>query len=455
MTKNSQTWLKRSAAGLLGVAMGSSAFAMIGDTEADRMAAAEQIADLERQLEAAQAALEASGVSPEIIDQEMEAIQTVEAMTASPSIGPLSFGGGLRYNYVYNQDGTNPNNGAPYDAGKGGIVRPDVFILNASLQTEQNLSGFASYRFYTGTADNGAQFQNGYLVQGYLTYDFEWGDNMQFGLFWRPVGYSRFGISTSYNLTQDNYVTGIYDNADLGIGYNGSFEDLSYTLAVFGPQPGIGGTADGVKSAARYGKDPVKFDSANGRYQNGQGYEKEFTGAGRVNQMITIDDQWTLNVGTGGMIGHLKNKGNVDNGKDGTLYNVNGWLVADSGPLSLAGQIQYYNYDIDPDTIGVGDFGGYTFIAAEAVAPSFMGTYTIETPEILWLDFVQPVVEYSIVSPNTGDFKDSQLWLMGARFVHNGFYVNPQLYWANTGQSTTANSTSWKRGFYTNIAYYF
>ena len=79
-------------------------------------------------------------------------------------------------------------------------------------------------------------------------------------------------------------------------------------------------------------------------------------------------------------------------------------------------------------------FGAYDFptlVAAEAWIPAVSLSYYLETPQIDFLDYVIPYVEYSSIMKEESDFNDSEMWVLGAAWGRGGWYIYTDLAFSN------------------------
>lgn len=412
----------------------------------------EKVRDLTRQLDAAKKALAASEekrvAEPKAEVGDAEALQKeLDRIKASPSLGPITFGGAIRANYVY---GDYPSTDGPSRGSDGGNFELDTFRINADLSYE-NVVGKAEYRWYNGY---------NFLHTGWLGYDFENGDQVQAGVNRVPFGAGPYGVSQSWFFDQAYYV-GLADDMDLGVKYLTSIGDTRIDLAYYySAQPnGVGSTDHG----ARYDADLVENDA-------GVGYNERNQFNLRVIQPVELADGLTSDLGASFQIGELVNEGNVNNGDDGTAWAGAVHAVNQLDNWKLALQLSYYNYDIDgSDLINRGFYDFYADIATEGYVPAVSLSYYHETSDILWLDYVIPYVEYSSIVKNGetaagADFKDSELWTFGAAWAHNGWYIYTEYAYSNGNSFVGAEpftnfganqDATWQGRFNINFGYYF
>ncbi len=443
------SWRKGLAAGLLLLAGASAVFGQSADPTKEELEA--QIEKLTRQLEAAKKALNATEekrVKAREEAAEAEELQEqIDQIVASPTLGPITFGGAIRANYTY---GDYPSTDGPSRGSDGGNFSLDTFRINADLAHE-NFVGKAEYRWYNGY---------NFFHTAWLGYNFENNSQVQVGLNRVPFGAGPYGVSQSWFFDQSYYV-GLSDDMDLGIKYLFQLGETELALAYYySAQPNGLGFTD---HAARYDADLVENDS-------GQGYEERNQVNARIVQPIELAEGITTDLGASFQIGQLINQGDVDEGDDGTAYASAVHAVNQIDNWKLALQLTYYNYDIDgSDLINRGFYDFYADIATEGWIPAASLSYYLETDEIPWLDYVIPYVEYSSIVKNGEtadgtDFKDSELITLGAAWAHNGWYIYTEYAYSNGnsfvgGEPFTnfgANLDSkWQGRFNINFGYYF
>lgn len=410
-----------------------------------------QVDDLNKQLAAAQAALaeaekKESAESAEA-GKAQELQEQLDRIEASPTLGPITFGGAIRANYTY---GDYPSTDGPSRGSDGGNFSLDTFRINADL-AHKNFVGKAEYRWYNGY---------NFFHTAWVGYDFDNGSQVQVGQNRVPFGAGPYGVSQSWFFDQSFYV-GLADDMDMGIKYLTALGDTQIALAYYySAQPNGLGVTD---HASRYDADLVENDS-------GAGYKERNQVNARVIQPIELGEGITTDLGASFQIGQLINEGNVNDGDDGTAYAGAIHAVNQIDNIKLALQLTYYNYDIGgSDLINRGFYDFYADIATEGWIPAVSLSYYLETNDILWLDYVIPYVEYSSIMKNGKtaegvDFKDSDLFTIGAAWAHNGWYIYTEYAYSNGnsfvgGEPFTnfgANlDAKWQGRFNINFGYYF
>ncbi|KKN29252.1 hypothetical protein LCGC14_0845950 [marine sediment metagenome] len=141
--------------------------------------------------------------------------------------------------------------------------------------------------------------------------------------------------------------------------------------------------------------------------------------------------------------------------------------------FTLATQLTYYRFDVDKNqplgTDNLVQMGAYDFpntVAAEAWLPAISLSYTYETNQLPWLDYVMPYMEYSVLMKQESDFNDSALATLGAAWASGNWYIYTDLSASNGnefiggddafGDRLGANlDNEWQTRFNINFGYYF
>ncbi|MGD8589210.1 MAG: hypothetical protein PVG22_10310 [Chromatiales bacterium] len=440
------TWGARAllAAQLLGTA-GGLALPWTAEAQDSGVAALERrIDELTRQLEqarkelaAAQAEAKSSGETGAVTaDQEVEphtvvsderapaeetapAEEQVAASSAPESskiqFGPLTVGGAVRVNYIlgsYVDTSDGPSRG-----GDGGNFELDTYRINLSLESGRVL-GQLEYRWYNGY---------NFLHTGWLGYQIDEDSQIQAGVTRVPFGPGPYGVSQSWFFDQHYYV-GLADDLDFGIKYLTRWGDWDLDFAYFYSSEGSwnGSSAD----SARYSYDAVKWDYA--LDPDGNVISAPLNGYSERNQfnlraIYNLDDLIVpTELGVSVQYGQLKGK-RADDGDHwaGSLHMVNQF-----GDFMLASQLTRYEIDIDDNnpwgTDSLIPMGAYDFawpVATKAWIPAMSLSYRYDTPQLGWLDYVLPYLEYSSIIKDEESFNDSQMVILGAAWASGGWYI--------------------------------
>lgn len=363
-----------------------------------------------------------------------------------PVLEGLEIGGAVRANYVI---GDYPSGNGPSRGGNGGNFELDTFRINADY-ARGSYVGKLEYRWY-----------NGYnmLHTGWLGYDFAEESQLQLGVNRVPFGPGDYGISQSWFFDQHYYV-GLSDDMDLGAKYTTTRGDWSIDLAYYYSDEGQwrGASVD----SARY-----SFDVVN---ESGDGYEERNQFNARIIKAMTLGEV-SADVGLSAQYGLLESRG--DQG-DGAHYAASLHAVGKWDQWTLAPQLTYYHYDVDDHLVQSGavtndliDMGAYDFawpIATEAWIPAISLSYHKETPGIGWLDYFMPYIEYSSIRKTTGDFNNSDLFIVGVGWGRGAWYIYTDLAFSNGNYFVGGNEfttfganpdNDWQTRFNINFGYYF
>jgi hypothetical protein len=344
---------------------------------------------------------------------------------ASVEMGPLSIGGAMRANYIIGDYGPELDR-ASRAQDDGGTFALDVFRFNVGFQQDAFI-GKAEYRFYPGYGTNN---HDGYhmLHTGWVGYNFEDTSQIQVGVNRVPFGPGAYGVSQSFFFDQHYYV-GLADDMDLGVKYSRTFDNLALDLAYYASDEGTYNGANFSNDSVRYSYDVVD--------ETGNGYEER--NQFNVRAIYTIErDAGTTALGTSLQYGELKSNGPQD---DGSHYAASLHGVFKFSNITLATQATYYEYDVEYqnstgdqelDTlVQMGAFDFPSLAAAEAWIPAVSLSYFLETPQVDWLEYVIPYVEYSSIVKAEDGFNDSELVDIGAAWGSGGWYIYTDLVFSN------------------------
>jgi hypothetical protein len=229
---------------------------------------------------------------------------------------------------------------------------------------------------------------------------------------------------------------------DLGVKYSKSIDNLALDFAYYAASEGdwYGDSED----AARYSYDVVD--------ESGDGYEEEHQFNFRA--IYTLEsDNFTTDLGVSLQYGMLDSNGPQD---DGDHYAGSVHASTSIGNLTIAPQLTYYNYDVDDEQpLGTDKlvlFGAYdytTAVATEAYVAALSVSYKIETPQLNWLDYVLPYVEYSSIIKEDDeilgdDVNDSDMFVIGAAWANGGWYIYTDLAMSD-GNDFVGTESGWER----------
>ena len=411
-------------------------------TNSDIQELERRVAELTRELARAQSALAAAKGEPapsgDVESQAMSAAQVLAAPAIEDDppqedqgfkIGPVTVGGAMRVNYVlgsYEGFDSGPNRG-----GNGGNVELDTFRLNLALDYE-NIIGRLEYRWYP--AGSGKNYN--FLHTGWLGYRFDDGSEVQVGVNRVPFGPGPYGVSQSWFFDQHYYV-GLADDMDLGVKYSTELDrwklDFAYYLGSEGSW--FGRSLD----SARYSYDAVRWQESVdqdgnvlfGGANNGYDERHQFN----VRAIYRLPDaRVPTDIGVSLQYGQLKGQ----RADDGSHWAASAHMVNRIGAFTLASQLTRYEIDVDGDNPWGTDklipMGAYDFawpVATKAWLPAVSLSFKQDTPQIPWLDYVLPYIEYSTIHKDEGSFNDSQMWVLGAAWARGGWYIYSDLAYSN------------------------
>jgi hypothetical protein len=427
----------------------SAAFAAESDSNNREKVLQHKVQKLEQQLAQARQALAESRAANKETELKLEKVQA-EAAPQKIELGPFKVGGAMRVNYVLGDYGNNaPNDDAPSRGGDGGNFELDTFRVNVDYRKDQWI-GKGEYRFYNGY---------NFLHTGWFGYDFDDGRQLQVGVNRVPFGPGPYGISQSWFFDQHYYV-GLSDDMDLGVKYTVPYENLTLDLAWYLTDEGQW-RGDSVDSA-RYSYDVVD--------ETREGYEEwnQFN----VRGIYALEhDTVPSEVGVSLQYSMLDSQGAQD---DGDHYAASTHMINKMGNWKLASQLTWFAYQVDPHTVASGavtddliDMGAYDYawpVAAEAWIPGVSLSYHYDTPQIAWLDYEVPYVEYSTILKTKDAHNDSELFTLGAAWARKGWYIYTDLafsngnYFVGDDEFTEFGANPdevWQTRFNINFGYYF
>ena len=376
-----------------------------------------QVESLSRQLEEASTQLAAAKARQAAAENEL-----ADAATSTDKgiqLGPVTIGGAMRIHYIYGD--YSKIGDAPQ---RGGNVELDTFRINASLNYQQFIGRF-EYRWYDGY---------NFLHTGWLGYAFEDGSQLEVGVTRVPFGPGPYGVSQSWFFGQHYYV-GLADDMDLGVKYLTEIGRWDLAFAYFYSSEGNWNGAS--EDSARYSYDAVKWRS--GIEANGDIVESAVNGYDERNQ---FNFRAIYQFGSGAKttdIGDSFEWGELDGQRadDGEHRAVSGHMVNKLGNLTLALQLTRYEMHIDDNALAVDNLialGAYDFAwpaATKAWIPAISISYQYDTPQLSWLDFVKPYLEYSNIVKDDNEQNNSSLAILGAAWASGGWYIYSDFAYSN------------------------
>jgi len=342
------------------------------------------------------------------------------------AVGDLSVGGAIRANYTIGDYAeTDPSQPSRAEE-DGGNFLLDTFRINLDYEKD-DIIGKMEYRFY-----NDYHF----LHTGWVGYNIDETSQIQFGVNRVPFGPGAYGVSQSWMFDQHYYV-GLSDDMDLGAKYKTSIDNLALDFAYYFSDEGdyFGASND----SARYSYDVVD-ESENG-YEEAHQFN--------VRAIYTIEgDPLTTDVGASLQYGLLDSNGSQD---DGSHYAGSVHATMKMGNFKLVPQLTYYEYDVEADQplgtdklVYMGAYDYRTEVAAEAMIPAVSLSYYLETPQVEWLKYMIPYIEYSSIMKEESNFNDSDMLVVGSAWAHGGWYIYTDLAYSN-GNDFVGNTSGWSR----------
>ena len=413
---------KRTLAGIACSALAGACSMATAASEGTVRALETQVGELRAALAAAEAALAEAKAAEAAATEEANALRKDREDAASGfSIGPLSLGGAMRVNYVYGDYETTDS--GPSRGGNGGNVELDTFRINADLEYGKLIGRF-EYRWYA--ADSGKNYN--FMHSGWLGYRFDDRSHTELGLNRVPFGAGPYGVSQSWFFDQHYYV-GLSDDSDMGLKYSHSGDSWSWDLGYYWRnEPSFSGRSE---DSARYGYDAVRWretiaeDGSVSFDQQRSGYREKDQFNARAIHLFKREG-WSSNLGASLQYGSLDGSG-LDDGHHwaASAHAINRW-----NGFTLGVQFSRYGFDIDGDNPWGTDklipLGAYDFawpVATDAWIPAVSLSYRRDTPEIPWLDYVLPYVEWSGILKDESTFNDSELFVVGAAWSSGGWYI--------------------------------
>lgn len=352
---------------------------------------------------------------------------SLPVLSSAFQVGNFTIGGAMRVNYTFGDyvdgNGSDELGRSSRSEADRGAVSLDTFRFNLGYENGPWI-GKAEYRFYPGYGENNHDSYH-FPHTGWIGYNFEDGGQIQVGLNRVPFGPTAYGVSQSWFFDQHYYV-GLSDDMDLGVKYTKSFDGLTLDVAFYASDEGTHNGANFSRDSVRYSYDVVD--------ETGDGYEERNQINLRAIYPIESGDIKT-DLGVSLQYGQLKSRGPQDDGDHfaGSLH-----AIINVAGFKLAPQLTYYSYDVDEDqplgTDELVQFGAWDFptlVAAEAYIPAVSLSYTIKTPQVDWLSYVVPYIEYSSIVKEESDFNDSELYTIGAAWANGGWYIYTDLVYSN------------------------
>jgi len=361
----------------------------------------------------------------------------------------VDIGGALRFNYNY-------SSWKEAQKKRGGDLGFDVFLLKANAKYK-GLKLNAEYRFYS------EDFGGSMLKQGWIAYDFNENDELQFGLTQVPFGITKYN-SNSFFFSL-NYYVGLEDDHDMGLKYIHQGEKWDYNLAFFKNAEELRFGANSDVSNNRYSYDVGSIDMTGDGNLNIRNKEVNQLNGNLSYKIENPNAKHRLGVSVqyGGLF-------NLDTEEMGNHHALAAYYEAQAGNIGIKAQLVNYKYNPEnpmgeaDDVIAMTAYGAPYLIAAEA------SIYTLGLSYSIPLDWgpVSNVVIYNdfgYMDKAERKFEDSMMNVTGAMFTAGNIYTlvdfaagknQPWLgsEWTNA-LAAGAPDAEWEMRFNINIGYYF
>ncbi len=358
----------------------------------------------------------------------------------------VDIGGALRFNYNYS---------TWKDAQKkrGGDLGYDVFLLNAKAKY-RGLKVNAEYRFYS------EGFGGSMLKQGWIAYDFNENNELQFGLTQVPFGLTKYN-SNSWFFSL-NYYVGLEDDHDMGFKFIHRGEKWDYSLAFFknAEELRFGGKSDASDSRYSYDVASIEQDGKM-RLRNKEVNQLNGNLSYRIDQS-NAKHRLGVSAQYGGLF-------NLDTEKMGNHYAVAAYYELQASKWGIKAQVADYQYNTknssDPnDVIAMTAYGAPYLVAAEASLYTLGLSYTVPIKQ----GFVSNVVVYNdfgYMDKAEKHFENSIMNVTGVMLAAGNVYTYFDLAagknqawlgseWVNAFAKGSVDA-QWEMRFNINVGYYF
>jgi hypothetical protein len=319
----------------------------------------------------------------------------------------------------------------------------------------------AEYRFYS------EGFGGAMLKQGWIAYDFNANDELQFGLTQVPFGITTYN-SNSWFFSL-NYYVGLEDDHDMGLKFTHRGEKWDYSLAFFknAEELQFGNSSDVSNSRYSYDVGSIK-----------QG-ENMILRNKEVNQ-LNGDLSYKINttnakhrLGVSAQYGGLFN---LDTEETGNRYALAAYYELKAGRFGVKAQlVNYKNSPENPDgerddVVAMTAYGAPYLVAAEASIYTLGLSYSIP---LEWGPVSSVVIynDFGYMDKAVSSFESSMMNVTGAMFTAGNIYTyfdfaagknQPWLGgdWSNSlangpSEAADAPDAEWEMRFNINVGYYF
>jgi hypothetical protein len=339
-----------------------------------------------------------------------------ESSYSSIKMGDFSIGGALRANFVQDSSKSDTDNASK---GSQGVFDLDTARINIDYKHDAFLGKF-EYRWYPGygATQNGTNYS--FIHTAWLGYQLDENTQIQAGINRVPFGPTAYGISQSWFFDQHYYV-GLADDMDLGVKFSSSYNKLKYDIAYYAQSEPDGIGAGG--ESARYAYDTVDDFHEKNQVNFRAIYTTEMGG-------------YSQDFGFSLLYSQLESQlAGVD---DGSRFAASAHMINHFGNFTLATQLTRYEISVDSDNNSDDDslvkMGGFNYgegVASKAWLPGVSLNYKLETPELDWLDYALPYIEYSNIIKDESSFNNSYMWMIGSALARGNWYIYTDLALAN------------------------
>jgi hypothetical protein len=335
---------------------------------------------------------------------------------SSIKVGDFSIGGAVRVNFVQDSSKSNTANASK---GSQGVFDLDTIRVNVDYKHDAFLGKF-EYRWYPGfdSVENGTNYS--FIHTAWLGYAIDDDTQVQVGINRVPFGPTAYGISQSWFFDQHYYV-GLADDMDLGVKFSNKYKNVKYDIAYY-PRSEPDGIGKGGEST-RYAYDVVDDFHEKDQLNFRAIYTTEMAG-------------YSQDFGFSVLYSKLDSQ--LNGVSDGSRFAASAHMINHYGNFTLATQLTRYEMSVDSNNDGKDDtlvkMGGFNYgegVASKAWLPAVSLNYKLETPEIPWLDYALPYIEYSNIIKDESSFNNSYMWMIGSALARGNWYIYTDLALAN------------------------
>ncbi len=365
-----------------------------------------------------------------------------------PEEKAVEIGGALRFNY-------NLSSWKPGQKERGGDFGFDLFRINVKA-IHKGVKLNAEYRLYS------SGFGGGMLKQGWVAYDFNQKNEIQFGLTQVPFGITQYN---SHNwFFSINYYLGLEDDHDMGMKYKHRGDKWDFDIAFFKNAEELRFGDNSDISDSRYSYDVSSIDLPG----SGKSLRNKETNQVNVKAIYKIGEgrvkhQLGASVQYGGLY-------NLDTKETGHHSAFTGHYELNAGSYNLKLQLTQYKLDAKnpadqpSEVIAMTAYGAPYLIAAQGNLYTIGMTYTMV---VKWgpISNLQLYNDFGVLDKSNQDFESSFMNVTGVLLTAGNVYTyfdlasgknHPWLgdVWTSAFAEGTPN-TDWEFRFNINMGYYF